>query len=1111
MALWPVTLLLLAGTATTSESQYHFTRPSYNASIAENSPRDTAVVTDHKMGIYGAGTAVSYRVVAGDPSKYFRVEERLVGDFWFLVVRARSSSLNRERKDKYVLTVNATVTAGLAAHEDATDVVIHIIDTNDLSPLFYATEYSATVAEDLAVHSSVARVYAEDADLGRNGEVYYSLVEPSEQFAVHPVTGVVTLMRPLRYAERSVYDLRVAARDRGVDPRGGRKPTSKATVRVVVTQGNLHGPEIYVYHLPELAEHSYVDVYAIARVIDRDEGVNGEIQSLEVVDGDDDGHFRISKADNPTPGVKGEEFNIEVLKLADKNSNPGGYNLTLRAIDKGIPARTTYISVPFKVKETYRNKAIFEREIYEVDVSENTPINSSIIRLKIAERNTLDSSRVLLEIVGGNEAGEFRINPRTGVLYTAVPLDAEVKTFYTLTVSAIDHGTARTRKQSSAKVKIQVVDTNDNDPLFESAAMDVWINENEPAGASTTKVTAKDRDSGENAYISYSIANLNPVPFEVDHFTGLVRTTKVLDYESMRREYKLYIRASDWGAPYRRQSEMKLRVRLKDINDNKPLFEKTDCVGHLPRQVPIDTEIVTLSAIDLDAGNIITYRIASGNEDGCFSLDVTSGMLSVACDLTEVGSADRHINVTAYDGTHFADFARVHIKLINSEHPRDFLVNGESASFNCKDLGVAKRLTEVLALAEKNNGLKSREEDEVTLPNRYGANVYPPKFISMPNEIEINESVPLGFVVLKVKAVDKDLGYNGKLIFGITSGDVDSTFSIDREKGDLRVTGYLDREYRERYFLNITVFDLGQPRLSSSRILSVAVLDVNDNAPVFDKNVVSFKIREDTLSGFEIFQFKASDNDLGENSHIRYQIETETDNFAIDSRSGMLTIAEPLDRETQSSHELRIKASDRASDPRDPEALHSYALARVIVEDVNDEVPMFPSQTCLVKIREDLPVGTVVVTMDAWDPDLDQGGTVRYSILHPGGDLPFGVDEETGTVRTTAQLDYEDRQMYGLVIKGEDLGVPSLWSEVNLTIEVTDVNENVHPPRFADVAFSTRVRENLPADTLVATVTAADMDAPGEDSRVSYLIAGGSGLGLFTIDDKGTSLQKLTS
>lgn len=1093
---------LLSGITTTSESQFRFTQTSYNVSIAENSARSTAVTSDRTVGVYCGELCenVSYTVVAGDPSKLFRAEDRRVGDISFLVLRTLSGSLNRERKDKYVLTVNSSaVSVEQEVHESSATVVVSILDTNDLSPLFYSSEYSATVPEDLSVHSSIVKVFAEDADLGRNAEVYYSFLEVYEQFAVHPVTGVVTLMKAFKYSERSVYDLVVVARDRGVETRGGKKPSSTATVHITVTQVNLHSPDVYVYHLPEVLEYSHVDVYAVVRVVDRDDGVNGQIQSLSIVDGDEDGHFRVSA----TGGVgKSDEFNVEFLKMSMKSAF-NSYNLTLRAVDKGNPSRTSYTYVPFKIRDYRYNKPIFEKEVYEIEVSEISPVNSSIIRLKIDERDGLDS-QILLEIVGGNELGEFRINPVTGVLYTAVLLDAEVKTLYTLTVSAIDHGSASSRKQSSAKVKIQVVDMNDNDPQFESSVRELWISENEPPGISVLKVVAKDRDSGENAYISYSIANLNPVPFEIDHFTGQVRTTKVLDYESMRREYDLYIRASDWGTPFRRQAETKVRIKLKDVNDNKPLFEKTDCIGYLPRLVPIGTEIITLSAIDLDAGNIISYKIASGNQDGCFSLDVTSGTLSVACDLSEVGYTEKHINVTAYDGTHFADFARVSIKLINSKRPRDFLVNGESASFDCKDLGVAKKLTEVLAMAEKNNGPRSREEDEVTLPNRYGVNSHVPLFISVPNEVQVNESVPVGFIILKVQAVDRDLGFNGKLIFGISSGDVDSMFSMNEESGELRVSGYLDREHRDRYYLNISVFDLGQPQLSSSHILSIVILDVNDNSPAFDKSIVSFKIKEDILTGTDIFQFKASDLDLGENSHVWYEMVTQTLGFKIDSRSGMLSVSDRLDRESQSLYELKIKASDRASDPHDPDALHSYALARVVVEDVNDEVPMFPSQTYLVKIREDLPVGTVVVTVDAWDPDLELGGAVRYSISEPAGELPFSVDEETGTIRTTAGLDYEERQVYTLVVRGEDLGTPSLSSDVNVTIEVTDVNENLHPPRFPDSVFSVTVRENLPLETLVTTLQALDADPPGDDSMVSYLLVAGSGLGYFTIDDQGT-------
>lgn len=103
---------------------------------------------------------------------------------------------------------------------------------------------------------------------------------------------------------------------------------------------------------------------------------------------------------------------------------------------------------------------VFNREIYEVTVPETAPPNTPVIRLKVTDRDEGRNALVSLEIVGGNEGGEFRVNAETGVLYTSVPLDAETKAFYTLTVSAIDQGNTGTRKQSSAKVKINVQDTN---------------------------------------------------------------------------------------------------------------------------------------------------------------------------------------------------------------------------------------------------------------------------------------------------------------------------------------------------------------------------------------------------------------------------------------------------------------------------------------------------------------------------------------------------------------------------------------------------------------------------------------------------------------------------
>lgn len=193
-----------------SEPEFRFTQSLYNVSIPENSIGKTYVVPEERMGIKLASADsdidVKFRIVSGDREKFFKAEERTVGDFCFLLIRTRTSNvdvLNRERKDRYVLEVRATSSKRdgrnrvITLEADAT-VVVTILDTNDLNPLFYPIEYETTVTEDTPLHRSILRVIAEDADLGRNGEIYYSFADETDQFAVHPVSGVITLTRPLR-------------------------------------------------------------------------------------------------------------------------------------------------------------------------------------------------------------------------------------------------------------------------------------------------------------------------------------------------------------------------------------------------------------------------------------------------------------------------------------------------------------------------------------------------------------------------------------------------------------------------------------------------------------------------------------------------------------------------------------------------------------------------------------------------------------------------------------------------------------------------------------------------------------------------------------------------
>jgi protocadherin Fat 1/2/3 len=228
----------------------------------------------------------------------------------------------------------------------------------------------------------------------------------------------------------------------------------------------------------------------------------------------------------------------------------------------------------------------------------------------------------------------------------------------------------------------------------------------------------------------------------------------------MRKEYVLHIRASDWGQPYRRQTEMKLFVNLRNVNDHRPQFERIDCIGYIPRHLAIGSELITLSAIDFDEGDVISYRIVSGNEDGCFNLETVSGLISIACDLQDLGVDKREVNVTATDGTHFADNSRIQINLITSNPIRNGQQQKDShGKFECRTTDVARKWSETKALSEKNNAIgREASEDFTLMPSRYGENIHAPEFVNFPLEIKVNETVALGTTIAWIKARDRDLG-----------------------------------------------------------------------------------------------------------------------------------------------------------------------------------------------------------------------------------------------------------------------------------------------------------------------------------------------------------------
>ncbi|XP_038617667.1 protocadherin Fat 3 isoform X2 [Tachyglossus aculeatus] len=1056
---------------------FHFTHSAYNATVYENSAARTYVNSQSRMGVTLADLSwdVKYRIVSGDDEGFFKAEEVIIADFCFLRIRTKggnSAILNREIQDGYFLMVKGSVRG--EDLEAWTKVNIQVLDMNDLRPLFSPTTYSVTIAESTPLRTSIAQVTATDADIGSNGEFYYYFKNKVDLFSVHPTSGVISLSGRLNFDEKNRYDLEVLAVDRGMKLYGNNGVSSTAKLYVHIERVNEHAPTIQVVtHNPFPLDQE--PLYAVVNVDDLDEGANGEIESVSIVAGDPLEQFFLVRE-----GKWINEYKIKERKPIDWENFPYGYNLTLQAKDKGSPqkfsaVKLVHIANPKKDAVPVR----FEKDAYDVTISEFSPpgVVVAIVKL-IPEPPGVDYKMAVSE-----DAEYFKIDPRSGLIVTARPLNVLEKGVYELGVTSQEG-------DLKAQVTVRLEDANDHVPEFGEPFYDAFVNESVPVGTSILAVSASDRDKGENGYITYSIASLNVLPFSINQFTGVISTSEELDFESAPESYRFFVRASDWGSPYRHETEVNVTIRVGNVNDNNPLFEKVACQGVISYDFPVGGHITAVSAIDIDELELVKYKIVSGNELGFFYLNPDSGVLQLKKSLVSSGvkSGNFVLRITATDGERLADAMLVNISVLQGKV--------SSKSFSCRETRVAQKLAEKLLKKAKANGKLNLEDGFLDF---YSVNRQRPQFDkSFPAHVAVIEDLPVGADILKIQASDADAGFNGKVVFTISDGNTDGRFAIDLETGQLRVLMPLDREQTDLYLLNITIYDLGKPQKSSWRLLTVNVEDANDNRPVFLQESYSVNILESSGIGTEIIQVEARDRDRGLNGTVAYSVLTDTRQFAINSSTGVVYVADQLDRESKANYSLKIEARDKAESSQQQ---FSVVTLRVFLDDVNDCPPAFIPSSSSVKVLEDLPVGTVIAWLETHDPDLGLGGQVRYSLVNDYNGR-FEIDKASGAIRLNRELDYEKQQFYNLTVRAKDKGRPVALSSVSFVeVEVVDVNENLHTPYFPDFAAVGSVKENSHIGTSVLQVTARDEDS-GRDGEVQYSIRDGSGLGRFNVDEE---------
>ncbi|XP_069731782.1 LOW QUALITY PROTEIN: cadherin EGF LAG seven-pass G-type receptor 2 [Phaenicophaeus curvirostris] len=904
------------------------------------------------------------------------------------------------------------------------------------SPQFQPSSYQASVGENRPAGTPVTQVTAMDPDEGEAGRLRYTMAALFDSrsdalFAMDPVTGAVTTAAPLDRESKSTHVFRVTAMDHGTPRR-----SAMATLTVTVSDANDHDPAFEQPEYRESVRENLEVGYEVltVRATDGDAGPNANVL------------YRLLNA-----GGANEVFEIDSRSGVIRTRGPvdreavEAFELLVEATDQGQePApRSTTATVRITVEDDNDNAPQFSEKRYVVQVPEDVAPNSAVLRVTATDCDKGSNALVHYSIVSGNTRGHFYIDAQTGVLDVVSPLDYEVSKEFNLRIRAQDGGRPPL-SNISGLVTIQVLDVNDNAPIFVSTPFQATVLENVPVGYSVIHIQAIDADSGDNGRLVYTLLETGAgFPFAINNSTGWIVVASELDREAVDF-YSFGVEAQDQGSPPM-ASSASVSVTILDVNDNSPEFTQREYSARLNEDAAVGTSVLTVSAIDRDANSVITYQISSGNTRNRFSITSQSGggLISLALPLDYKLERQYLLTIAASDGT--------------------------------------------------------RQDTAQVVVNVTDANTHRPVFQSSHYTVNVNEDRPVGTTVVVISATDEDTGENARITYLME--DSIPQFHIAAETGAVTTQMELDYEDQVSYTLAITARDNGIPQKSDTTYLEILVSDVNDNAPQFLRDSYQGSVYEDVPAFTSVLQVSATDRDSGLNGRVFYTFQGGDDgdgDFIIESTSGIVRTLRRLDRENVPFYTLQAFAVDKGVP-----AKRTPVEIQVTVLDVNDNPPVFERDEFDIFVEENSPIGLVVARITATDPDEGTNAQIMYQIVE--GNIPevFQLDIFSGELTALADLDYETKAEYIMVVQATSA---PLVSRATVHVRLRDVNDNSPQLKNFEILFNNYItnRSGSFPGGVIGRIPAHDPDV---SDSLTYAFEQGNELNLVLLDARSGDLR----
>ncbi|XP_043560441.1 protocadherin-11 X-linked isoform X3 [Chiloscyllium plagiosum] len=617
--------------------------------------------------------------------------------------------------------------------------------------------------------------------------------------------------------------------------------------------------------------------YSVPSALDPDAGING-IQHYELLKGQS--VFGLDIIETP----EGDKWPQLIVQQSLDREQKDTYVMKIKVEDGGQPPRSSTAILQITVTDVNDNRPVFKEGETDVHIPEDAPVGTSVVQLHATDADL--GSNAVVSFSFSNQVSAlarrlFAVNPSTGLITVRQPLDREEFPVHKLTVLASDGSSTPSR----AVVTINITDVNDNVPTIDTRYIinpvngTVLLSENAPLNTKIALITVTDEDADLNGKVTCFTDHDVPYRLKpVFESQFLLETAALLDYETTK-EYTIKIVASDAGKPPLNQSATVV-IKLKDENDNAPVFNQPVIGLSIPENNTPGTQLTKISATDADSGKNaeITYLLGP-NAPSIFSVDRRTGILS----------AMRRLDREKQDRYVFTVLAR----------------DGGKPS-------IQSNATVVVTVLDQNDNSPSFTHSEY--------NFYVP------------ENLPMYGTVGLITVTDADAGGNAAVSLSILNDK--GYFIIDPNSGVIKPNITFDREQQSSYTFQIMAVDGGRPQRSSVARVTINVVDVNDNSPVFvyPPSNFSYELVSTSASpGSVVGKVFAIDNDTGMNAELRYSIVSGNSRglFAIDPVTGNITLQEKVTTADHGLYRLVVKVIDLGQ----PESLHAIALVHLFLNE----------------------------------------------------------------------------------------------------------------------------------------------------------------------------------